>query len=84
MSTQTFEFKSGYRKDGGWLCPWRWPRHLGGLGFLNCDCARFEDGSCVPPHLYPEFVSNRDVADKNFNKREIYNFFDKKEIKYNG
>lgn len=38
-----------------WLCLYR--RH----GFTNCRCARFDDGSCVPAHIYPEFCARRDA-----------------------
>lgn len=29
-------------------------------GRPNCYCARFEDGSCVPDEVYPEYSQRRD------------------------
>jgi hypothetical protein len=37
----------------------------------SCHCARFEDGTCVPPETYPAFAARRD-AGLPFRSRDIY------------
>ena len=51
-----------------------WYCHYRTRGFINCNCARFDDGSCVPPWLYPEFARRRDTegSARKFAKRESY------------
>jgi hypothetical protein len=41
--------------------PWQCPVRFSGMS-TNCGCARFDDGSCVPPHVYPEFARRRDAG----------------------
>lgn len=59
-----------------WQCEMRRTASDGGLGFGHCGCARFDDGSCVPSSMYPEFARRRDaelpMQTRDFAKRELY------------
>lgn len=72
-------FVGGTFSDGRWVCKHRAPRTEGGLGMLNCHCARFDDGSCVHPSIFAEFSMRRDRAakgDRAFADRTTYSLED--------